>query len=142
MEAMNVLDNQEPEQQEPNESDSDDDSNGNAPPIPTIRSRIEHVQIAQAFIEEIAKATLDNGKLDSAATERLRNPEKNPIDLTDPDTRFSLDLYMSCTNASEATYNSVRASVLQRFPDTDILSHHQAKKMLSDISGVVSDVRL
>jgi hypothetical protein len=134
MEAMNVLDNPEPEAQEPNESDSDDD----APPNPAIRSRIEHVRIAQAFIEEIEKATLDNGKLDSAATERLRNPDRNPVDLTDPDTRFSLDLYMACTNASEATYNSVRASILQRFPDTNVLSHHQAKKMLADISGVVS----
>jgi len=45
---------------------------------------------------------------------------------------------MSCINASEATYNSVRESIIQCFPDTEIHSHHLAKKLVSDISGVVS----
>lgn len=105
----------------------------------TPLSRIEHVRISQAFIDEIKNATLDNGKLDATATERLRNPDTEIIDLTDPDLRYSLELYMSCINASEATYNSVRESTLRRFPQTKILSHYLAKKLVSDIvSGVVS----
>lgn len=76
-------------------------------------SQIEHVRIAQAFIDEIRNATLDNGKLDAAATERLRNPDTEIIiDLSDPDLRFSLELYMASINASEATYNGVRDSIL------------------------------
>ena len=44
---------------------------------------------------------------------------------------------MSCTNASEATYNSVWKSINRQFPETKILSHYLAKKLISDISGVV-----
>ena len=104
----------------------------------SIPSRIEHVNITQSFIDEIKKATLDNGKLDPSVVNRLRNPERGIVDMTDPDIRFSLDLYMSCTNASEATYNGVRQSVLRRFPQIDVLSYYLAKKLISEISGVVS----
>src|ERR1700678_3283375 len=75
-------------------------------------SQIENVRLAQSFIELIRKATLNNGKMDPAAIDRLRNPSIEPIDLSDPDLRFSLDLYLACTNASEATYNDVRQSIL------------------------------
>jgi hypothetical protein len=75
-------------------------------------SQIENVKLAQSFIKLIRDATLDNGKMDNDATYRLRNPNSDPIDLSDPDLRFSLDLYLSCMNASEATYNEVRRSIL------------------------------
>ena len=52
-------------------------------------SQIEHVKIAQEFIQEIQLATLDNGNLDPEVVERLRNPERGPIDISDPDTRLS-----------------------------------------------------
>jgi hypothetical protein len=119
----------------------------NEPNLPTIpdtpdedipQSRIENVRIAQSFIEEIKNATLDNGKLDPAATERVRHPDEEIVDLSDPDLRFSLDLYMSCINASEATYNSVCEATIRRFPQVEVLSHHRAKKMAANISGVVS----
>ncbi|KAF8956681.1 hypothetical protein BDZ97DRAFT_1763531 [Flammula alnicola] len=58
-------------------------------------SNIEHVRNAQDFIDEIRNATLDNGKLDPAATERLRHPDEQIPDLSDENLRFSLDLYMS-----------------------------------------------
>ena len=94
----------------------------NEPNLPTIpdrldedipQSRIESVRIAQSFIEEIKNATLDNGKLEPAATERLRHPDEEIVDLSDPDLRYSLDLYMSCINASEATYNSARQAAIR-----------------------------
>ena len=40
-------------------------------PIPSL---IEHDKTAQAYIEEIKKATYDNGKLDPSVIEWLRNP--------------------------------------------------------------------
>ena len=103
-------------------------------PIPSL---IEHDKTAQAYIEEIKKATYDNGKLDSSVIEQLRNPTEEIVDVSDPDLRFSLDLYMSCMNASEATYDGVRKSINRQFPETKILSHYLAKKLVSDISGVV-----
>ena len=45
-------------------------------PIPSL---IEHVKMAQAFIEKIKKATYDNGKLDPSVIERLRNPTEEIV---------------------------------------------------------------
>ena len=61
-------------------------------------ARIEHVRITQQFIEERKNATLDNIKIDKETLHRLRNPERGPIDVSDPDTQLSLDLFMSCEN--------------------------------------------
>lgn len=115
------------------ESDSGDED---APHSPALR--IEHLKLAQEFIEEINKATLDNGKLDPDAMYRLCHPTEDVIDLSDPDLRFSLDLYMSCTNASESTYNGVRDSIKRRFPTLEVLSYYQANKTISEVTGVVS----
>ena len=93
-------------------------------PIPSL---IEHDKTAQAYIEEIKKATYDNGKLDPSVIEQLQNPTEEIVNVSDPDLQFSLDLYMSCMNASEATYNSVRKSINRQFPETKILSHYLAK---------------
>lgn len=106
--------------------------------VPYIESRIEHVLLSQKYIQEISAATLENGKLDEEVINRLRNPTEGPVDISDPDTRLSLDLFMACSNASEATYNAAHKAILQRFPDCDVLSHHQVKKLVAEISGVVS----
>ncbi|KAM6500020.1 hypothetical protein JOM56_005528, partial [Amanita muscaria] len=87
-----------------------------------VESRIEHVLLSQKYIQEISAATLDNDKLDDYVINRLRNPEEGPVDISDPDTRLSLDLFMACNNASEATYNAARKAILRRFPDCDIRS--------------------
>lgn len=117
------------------ESSEEQDNDGD---IPEGDSRIEHVKLAQEFIKLIQNATLDNGKMDSDATGCLRFPSQETEDLSDPDLRFSLDLYMSCIDASEATYNNVCDALRRRFPAIKILSHYHAKKMLSDLSGVVT----
>jgi len=38
------------------------------------KSRIEHVKVAQQFIDEISAATFDNGNLDADVIKHLRNP--------------------------------------------------------------------
>jgi hypothetical protein len=101
-------------------------------------SRIESVRFLQEFINEIRHATLDNGKLPDDVIERLRNPLKGPVDIEDSDIILSLDLYKSCDNASEATYNSVRQSIIRRFPACNILSYYSVKKVVAETSGVIS----
>lgn len=108
----------------------DEDRHGDIP-----QSRIENIRIA------IKNATLGNGKLDPAITERLRHLDEGLVGLSDPDLRFSLDLYMSCINESQATYNSIREAIIRRYPQIEVLSHHRAKKIVADISGVVSVAR-
>lgn len=64
-EALNMLNNLVPDA-----ADEDEE-------IPeSIPSQIEHVKITQAFIDEIKKATLENGKLDPPVIERLQNPDE------------------------------------------------------------------
>jgi hypothetical protein len=104
------------------------------------KSHIEHVKLAQQFIDEISTATLDNGKLDDDVILHLRNPEEGPVDISDPNIRLALDLFMSCENASQQTYTSVRQSFLRRFPEIKLLSYYLVNrdKLVANISGVVS----
>ena len=46
---------------------------------------IEHVKVAQKFIDEISAATFNNGKLDANVIKCLRRPEEGPMDISDPD---------------------------------------------------------
>jgi len=103
-----------------------------------VESHIENVRIVQQYIQEISSATFDNGNLDEDVVERLRNPLEGEVDLSDPDIRLSLDIFLSCSHASEATYISICDAIRRRFPDTQILSHHLAKKTLERLTGVVS----
>jgi len=103
-----------------------------------VESQIEHVNLAQKFIKEISEATLDNGELDDDVIKRLREPEEGPADVSSPDVRLALDLFMACENSSQKTYTSVREAILRRFPDTELLSYHLVKNLVASISGVVS----
>lgn len=100
-------------------------------------SRIENVSFTQHLIRELNRATLDNDKLDQEAVTRLRDPVPH-VDIDDPDVRLSLDLFMACNSASQATYSAVRDAIMHRCPELDILSYYMAKKLVSKLSGVDS----
>jgi hypothetical protein len=99
-------------------------------------SHIDNVRLTQRLIQKISSATLENDKLEPDVLERLRNPTTEPVDISDPDLRLSLDIFMACNHALEATYNAVRTSILRRFPNLDILSYYSVKKHVSEITGV------
>jgi hypothetical protein len=108
-------------------------------PVPaTPHSQIEHVQIAQQFIDLISQATLENTKLDESTRECLKNPIEESVDISDPDIHLSIDLFMACDNTSEHTYKAIRDSILRRCPDLDILTYGRIKNRVANISGVVS----
>ncbi|KAF9487804.1 hypothetical protein BDN71DRAFT_1542881 [Pleurotus eryngii] len=101
---------------------------------------IEHLHLTQQYISLIKAATLENGGLDPSTIEQLQNPPEGPVDISEPDTRLSTDLFLTTTNASEATYNAVQTVISACFPDTNVLSHHLMKKLVLQLSGVVSIV--
>ncbi|KAF9495139.1 hypothetical protein BDN71DRAFT_1448025 [Pleurotus eryngii] len=101
---------------------------------------IEHLCLTQQYISLIKATTLENGGLDPSTIEQLRNTPEGPVDISEPDTWLSIDLFLATTNASEATYNAVRTAISACFPDTNVLSHHLVKKLVSQLSGVVSIV--
>jgi hypothetical protein len=86
----------------------------------------------------ISKAQLANDKLDNSIIERLeKSPIEGEVDISDPDTRLSIDLYFATSNASEKVYDSVRRAVMHRFPETHVESYHQVKKLVSSLTGIV-----
>lgn len=115
------------------EHDLFDDEGENYP-----ESRIENIRLAQKYINIIKSASLDNDKLTEEEIYRLRNPSTEHIDIDSPDTRLSIDLYMSCSKSSESTYRAVRESILKRFPHTEVLSYHRAKALVADLTGVIA----
>ncbi|KIM35961.1 hypothetical protein M413DRAFT_78832 [Hebeloma cylindrosporum] len=118
---------------------ADDLGNDDEDELPALaKSRIEHVKVAQQFIDEVSAATLDNGKLKGDIIERLRNPEEGPVDISDPNIRLALDLFIGCENSSQQTYTAARQAFLRRLPGTELLSYHLVKKLVAEISGVVS----
>ena len=109
-------------------------------PDPIAASRIESIALTQQLINAIRSATLDKDQLDEDVLHALRNPTEIPVDITDPNTRLVLDIFLACNNASEATYQAVREAVIRRFPQTELLSYYSVKKLISNISGVNSIV--
>ena len=120
-----------------NEEDLYED-NSTGIPEPPSRSRIESIKICQEFISQLSNATLDNGKLDAPTLDRLRNPVEGNYDISDKDTRLSLDLFLATDNASDAVYNYVRDAIHRHSPDIHVLSLYHVKELASEITGVVS----
>ncbi|KAJ3812863.1 hypothetical protein F5876DRAFT_74455 [Lentinula aff. lateritia] len=101
-------------------------------------SAIERIRITQEFIREIKASKLDNGILSEDDLYRLRNPTAGLVDISDPDTRLSIDIYLATSSASEEVYHQTRAAVIRRYPNSSILSLYEVKKLVAEISGVVA----
>ena len=117
---------------------SEEDMTDNQPAATVATSRIESIKVTQEFIKEIQAASLDNGNLDEAVINQLRNPLEEPNDISDPDIRLSLDLFLATTNASEETYNACHDAIHRRYPDSGVLSHYSVKKLVAEVTGIVA----
>jgi hypothetical protein len=103
---------------------------------------MEDLLITNNFIQCLKEASLDNKyeKLGTEILNQIRHPFETPLTLDNFDDRMSIDIYLSVTSASEATYNSVRDAVLRRYPDSGILTYYKVKQLVGQITGIVSVV--
>ena len=110
-----------------------------APGLEDIQNiQINDLKTAAEFISQLQGATLDASGLSPSMIQRLRNcPPQSPSGL-DQSTQFSIKLFISTLNSSQQTYESVRAAVLERYPEDNILSYHEVKKVLEELTGVTS----
>ncbi|KAF7356061.1 hypothetical protein MVEN_00935900 [Mycena venus] len=107
-------------------------------PIYERLSSIPDVEAAQLFIKALENASLDESGLDADVIHRLRNPIQECVDVSDDkDFRLSIDTYLADTYASEATYEATRRGFLRHSPDIGMLSHHEIKKEIENMTGVV-----
>ncbi|KAJ7575373.1 hypothetical protein C8J56DRAFT_1172215 [Mycena floridula] len=109
----------------------DDDGIPDPPP-----SSVKEIQITQQFIADIRNATLDNGGLPPSVIEALRNPATERPDISNPDLRLALDLFLAVGNASEQIYTDIRAAILLRHPKTSLLSYHEVKQEVANLTGI------
>jgi hypothetical protein len=112
----------------------EDGAGGNA--AETFVPVIDDIRISMNFIEYVKNASLKD-YLDEDAIYQIRNPPENELNLDDPDDRYSIDVFLAVTTASEATYNSIRLATLRRYPDSHMLTYHKVKRLVADLSGVV-----
>ncbi|KAG1881732.1 hypothetical protein C8R48DRAFT_682045 [Suillus tomentosus] len=98
-------------------------------------TRLDDIKDAMVFIEALRSATLDDGVIsfDPDALERLRNPPQEILTIDDPDVLLSLKLFLADT--TKAAYNSIRQAIMERFPDSEILSHYQIRRRVALLSG-------
>ena len=99
---------------------------------------LDELKISVAFIELLRSASLDDEGLDDEVLQWLRNPLKEPLDVTDADLRLSIDLFLSVSNASQDTYSTTRDAIHRRHPADEVLSYDQIKRKITELSGVVT----
>jgi hypothetical protein len=101
-------------------------------------AQLDDLKLSMNFVRFLQNASLDDREiLDEETVGRIRNPPEELPDISDPDLRLSLDLFLSVSNSSQETYNSVKKAILRRFPDIKMLSHEQVKSRVAQLSGVV-----
>ncbi|KAJ7254942.1 hypothetical protein B0H12DRAFT_1016693, partial [Mycena haematopus] len=121
---------------EADESDDDVDE-GSHDDARTPESTVEDLQLALDFTAAVTNASLANGDLDADTLARLQDPPTEPVDVSDRDLRFALDIFLATTHGSEDIYNSVRQACLSRDPNDPMLSLDAIKKKVAEWSGIV-----
>ena len=92
------------------------------------------------FVRMIEEATLES-QFSSAELEAFQDPQElglSPSD--DRDLRLSISLFISGLdhNASQRHYASSRQSIMDAFPDSEMLSYDQVKRKVANLSGVLA----
>jgi hypothetical protein len=102
-------------------------------------ARLKDIKIAMEFVRLLEVASLDSPHscLDEATTNRLRNPPRAPANISDPDLRLGLDLFLANINSSQKAYSASRDAILRRHPDDEVPSYEQMRCRIAEISGVV-----
>jgi hypothetical protein len=100
--------------------------------------RIGDLQIAQEFIHGLQNASLDDGNLDAVVLHQLRHPIEAPPDVDDADLLLSIRLYTGPAGTSEDAYKATHDTILLRHPDDPILTYHQVRHKVVELTGVTS----
>ena len=103
--------------------------------IPITR---EDMKTNLEFVGMIEDATLES-QFSPNELEAFRKPQ--PISFSpseDPDLLLSISNYIANLNASQDIYVKNRLNLQRRFPEVKTLSYDQAKRMVSNLSGVLT----
>jgi len=128
-------DEEDPTPIESEDSKSESDESDKEPHITlaNMRSNLE-------FVQMVKDATLAS-QFTPDMLRNFQNPQElqsSPSD--DKDLRLSIKSFISGLdhNQSQGAYTSTRENILDRYPDSEMLSYDQVKRRVSDLSGVVT----
>ncbi|KAF6758562.1 hypothetical protein DFP72DRAFT_807707, partial [Ephemerocybe angulata] len=110
------------------------------PDDPTPITNLTELQHALDFINALKAASLDKSGLDPSVIEQLRQPIESILDIDnpdDPDLRISLEVYLATGNASEATYNKIKASIEKRTPEVQLYTLDRLKRKIGKLTGLI-----
>ena len=117
------------------ESESESDESDDEPHITlaNMKSNLE-------FVGMVENATLES-QFSPAVLRDFRNPQGlqfSPSD--DEDLRLSIKLFISSLdhNQSQIGYAKNREAILDRYPDSEVLSYDRVKQRVSNLSGVIT----
>ena len=128
-------DEEDPPHIEVEESSSESDESDDEPHI-----TLENMRSNLEFIKMVEEATLAS-QFTPGELRNFQNPQglhSSPSD--DEDLRLSIKFYISSLdhNGSQKAYAAHRETILDRYPDSNMLSYDQVKRRVSNLSGVVT----
>jgi hypothetical protein len=115
----------------------DNDDSANPPPLATLND----LASMQKMIEQIRNASFNDeeDQWSSADFDSFIHPPHEQFRLDDPQLRLSMSTYLSLSaHSSEATYEAVRKSIKECYPDSTMLSFDQVRNRLKSISKVLT----
>ena len=101
---------------------------------------LESLANTQRMIEQIQGASFSEEENQWSADEfeSFLHPPNEQFYVDDPQLRLSLSIYTSLSaHSSEATYEAVRTSIKECYPDSTMLSFVQVRNRLKSLSGIL-----
>jgi len=103
-----------------------------------LRSTVDELRKTVHFINALHDATLKQSNMQQEDIDRLCAAKPDPCyDVMDKHFLKAFRVFLSTTNASQATYDGVRSSMLDCYPDYPFLSFGQMKRHVEQLSGTV-----
>ncbi|KAI6094453.1 hypothetical protein EV401DRAFT_2164076, partial [Pisolithus croceorrhizus] len=94
------------------------------------------------FVQDIRNVSLDDGVgLTGEQLTCLHNPPKEALSIEDPSIEIALSMFIALEHSSESTYAKIQWAIQKGFPDSELPTFHQTKRILANLSGVTSVVK-
>src|SRR5216684_2092102 len=103
-----------------------------------LGSPIDDLKKTAAFIDMLWGATLEQSNMQQDDIDCLRAAESDPhLDVTDKHFVKALHIFLSTTNALQASYNAIHSTINECYPNDPFLSFGQMKCHVEQLSSVV-----
>ncbi|KAG0696603.1 hypothetical protein DFH29DRAFT_812840 [Suillus ampliporus] len=94
-----------------------------------------------SFICSLWSTTLNDGVgLKGEDLLCLQNPPRFPCQIDNPCEELAISLFLALQHSSEVAYDNIRNTVQKCYPDSEVPSLYQVKKLIHELTGISSIV--